>query len=144
MLNDDFYGRDLARIIIMLPWAISLTMTAVVWRWALDGQPGMLNATLYRLGILEPADQAGSPPPASPSRSRSPIGILVSIPFTVTIFLGGLSSLPGDIFEAARSTAPPPWQRFRSLTLPLLKPFINIALVLNFIYVFNCSRSSGC
>ena len=62
---------------------------------------------------------------------------MVSIPFTVTVLLGGLSALPGDIYEAARIDGATAGQRFRHLTLPLLRPFINIALVLNIIYVFN-------
>jgi len=65
------------------------------------------------------------------------VGILVSVPFTVTIFLGGLSSVPGDIYEAARIDGASGWQQFRKLTLPLLRPFINMAIVLNVIYVFN-------
>ena len=62
---------------------------------------------------------------------------MVSIPFTVTVLLGGLSALPEDIYEAARIDGATAGQRFRHLTLPLLRPFINIALVLNIIYVFN-------
>jgi multiple sugar transport system permease protein len=65
------------------------------------------------------------------------IGILVSIPFSVTVLLGGLSALPGDIFEAAAIDGATAWQRWRFMTFPLLRPFISIVLVLNFIYVFN-------
>jgi multiple sugar transport system permease protein len=65
------------------------------------------------------------------------VGILVSIPFTVTILLGGLSSVPGDIYEAARIDGASAWQQFRQLTLPLLRPFVNMAILLNVIYVFN-------
>jgi multiple sugar transport system permease protein len=53
ILNEDFAGRGLARIVVMLPWAISLTMTAIVWHWPLNGQAGMLNATLFQLGAIE-------------------------------------------------------------------------------------------
>jgi multiple sugar transport system permease protein len=136
ILDDDFYGKGLARVIVMLPWAISLTMTAVVWRWTLNGQYGMLNATLFDLGLLhQPVEWLATAEMAFPIEIA--IGILVSIPFTVTIFLGGLSSLPGDIYEAARIDGATAAQRFRWLTLPLLRPFINIAIVLNIIYVFN-------
>ncbi|MDX6748685.1 sugar ABC transporter permease [Geminicoccaceae bacterium 1502E] len=136
MLNDDFAGRGLARVIIMLPWAISLTMNAIVWRWTLNGQYGMLNATLFELGLLDgPVEWLASAETAFPIEIA--IGILVSIPFTVTILLGGLSSLPGDIYEAARLDGANGWQRFWHLTLPLLRPFVNIAIVLNIIYVFN-------
>jgi multiple sugar transport system permease protein len=65
------------------------------------------------------------------------IGILVSIPFTVTIFLGGLSSVPDELYDAAAIEGANRWQQFRFITLPLLRPFVNIAFVLNTIYVFN-------
>ncbi len=65
------------------------------------------------------------------------VGILVSIPFTSTIFQGGLASIPTDIYEAARIDGASGLQQFRFLTLPLLQPFISIAVVLNVIYVFN-------
>jgi multiple sugar transport system permease protein len=136
ILNDDFAGRGIARVIVMLPWAISLTMTAIVWRWTLNGQAGMLNATLFQLGLLDgPFEWLARADTAFPIEIG--IGILVSIPFTTTVFLGGLSSMPEDIYEAARIDGATAWQRFRHLTLPLLRPFINIALVLNIIYVFN-------
>ena len=136
ILNSDFYGRGLARIIIMLPWAVSLTMTAVVWRWALNGESGMLNSALIGLGIIDQNIQwLASAGTAFPMQVL--IGILVTVPFTVTIFLGGLSSIPDDLYEAAALEGASPWQQFRTITLPLLKPFINIAIVLNMIYVFN-------
>lgn len=136
ILNQDFYGRGLARILVMLPWAVSLTMTAVVWRWALNGESGMLNSALRDLGLLHTNVQwLAEASTAFPMQIL--IGILVSVPFTVTIFLGGLSSVPDDLHEAAAIEGAGAWDRFRLITLPLLKPFINIAFVLNTIYVFN-------
>jgi multiple sugar transport system permease protein len=136
ILSEDFFGRSLARIIIMLPWAVSLTMSGIVWRWAMNGQSGMLNATLYDLGLLkQPIAWLATAGTAFPVEIA--IGIVVSIPFSVTVFLGGLSSLPSEIYEAARIDGASGWQRWRFLTLPLIRPFINIVLVLNFIYVFN-------
>jgi len=136
ILNTDFYGRGLARVIIMLPWAVSLTMTAVVWRWALSGESGMLNSALMKLGIISQNIQwLASAETAFPMQVL--IGILVTVPFTTTIFLGGLSSIPDDLYEAAALEGATSFQQFREITFPLLKPFINIAIVLNTIYVFN-------
>ncbi|MCX5514903.1 ABC transporter permease [Kaistia algarum] len=136
ILNEKFYGRQLARVIIMLPWAVSLTMMGIVWRWSLNGQSGMVNATLYQFGLLKaPIEWLATAGTAFPILIG--VGILVSVPFTVTVFLGGLSSLPSDIFEAAKIDGADGWQRFRHLTMPLLRPFLNLVLVLNFIYVFN-------
>ncbi|RWM16250.1 MAG: sugar ABC transporter permease [Mesorhizobium sp.] len=136
ILNMDFYGRDLARVIVMLPWAVSLTMTAVVWRWALNGESGMLNSALMKLGLISQNIQwLASAGTAFPMQVL--IGILVTVPFTTTIFLGGLSSIPDDLYEAAAIEGATLFQQFREITFPLLKPFINIAIVLNTIYVFN-------
>jgi len=136
VLNQDFHGRGIARTIIMLPWSVSLTMTAVVWRWAFNDDYGMVNVTLHRLGLIAgPIHWLATPELAFPVEIA--VGILVSIPFTVTILLGGLSSVPGDIYEAARIDGASAWQQFRKLTLPLMRPFINMAILLNVIYVFN-------
>jgi len=136
VLNEDFYGRTLARVVIMLPWAVSLTMTAIVWRWALNGESGMLNSGLRGLGVIDTNIQwLAQAATAFPVQIM--IGILVTIPFTTTILLGGLSSIPDDLYEAAKLEGASPWQAFREITLPLLRPFLNIAIVLNMIYVFN-------
>src|SRR5690606_33947415 len=136
VLNEDFYGRSIARVIVMLPWAVSLTMTAIVWRWALNGESGMLNSGLRALGLIDTDIQwLARASTAFPMQIL--IGILVTIPFTTTIFLGGLSSIPDDLYEAARLEGANRWQTFRRITLPLMRPFLNIALVLNMIYVFN-------
>jgi multiple sugar transport system permease protein len=136
ILNMDFYGRGIARVIIMLPWAVSLTMTAIVWRWALNGESGMLNSALIDLGLISQNIQwLARAETAFPMQVL--IGVLVTVPFTTTIFLGGLSSIPDDLYEAAALEGATAWQQFREITFPLLKPFINIAFVLNTIYVFN-------
>ena len=136
ILNEDFYGRSVARVIIMLPWAVSLTMTAIVWRWALSGESGMLNSGLRNLGLIDQNIQwLARASTAFPVQVM--IGILVTIPFTVTIFLGGLSSISDDLYEAAKLEGASRWQTFREITLPLMRPFLNIAIVLNMINVFN-------
>lgn len=136
ILNEDFYGRSIARVIVMLPWAVSLTMTAIVWRWALNGESGMLNSGLMTLGLIDTNIQwLARASTAFPMQIM--IGILVTIPFTTTIFLGGLSSIPDDLYEAARLEGASRWQMFRKITLPLIRPFVNISVVLNTIYVFN-------
>ena len=136
VLRQDFYGRGLARTIIMLPWAISLAMAAIVWLWSFNADYGMINASLRELGLM-----TGSVQWMAQAQTAFPmeilVGIIVSVPFTATILLGGLSSIPGDIYEAAAIDGARPWHDFWYLTLPMLRPFINIAVVLNVIHVFN-------
>src|ERR1700744_2633267 len=125
ILNDDFYGRSLARVIIMLPWAVSLAMMAIVWRWALNGESGMLNSGLRDLGLIHTnIEWLAQGSTAFPMQIM--IGILVSIPFTTTIFLGGLSSVPDDLYDAAAIEGAGGWGKFRLITVALLRAFINI------------------
>ena len=136
ILNTEFHGRGIARTIIILPWAISLPMTAIVWRWSLNGEFGMINASQVNLGLIDtPIVWLAQSATAFPVQIG--LGILVSVPFTVTIFLGGLSSIPLDLYEAAKMDGANAWQQFKRITYPLLRPFINMAMVLNVIYVFN-------
>jgi multiple sugar transport system permease protein len=136
VLRRDFIGRGLARTLIMLPWSISLAMAAVVWLWAFNADYGMINATLQQFGVLRTSVQwMARPETAFPVEIL--IGIIVSIPFTSTILLGGLSSIPDEVYEAAEIDGARLLQSFRHITLPLLAPFINIAIVLNVISVFN-------
>ena len=136
ILSQDFAGRSIARLIVLLPWAVSATMTGIVWRWTLNGQFGMLNALLFQLGLTnQPIEFLATGEVAFPVAIL--IGILAAIPLTVIIFLGAFSSLPDDVFDAARIDGAGPLNMFRYMTLPLIRPFINIAIVLNVIYAFN-------
>ncbi len=136
ILNEDFHGRSIARTIILLPWAVSLAMTALVWRFVVNGDFGTLNLALTQLGL-----PFNNHPWLASARSAFTIeimvGILVSIPFTVTILLGGLTSIPVTLYEAAAMDGATKWQSLRRITLPMLRPFLQIAVVLNVIYVFN-------
>ncbi|MAQ83986.1 MAG: ABC transporter permease [Maritimibacter sp.] len=136
ILHRQFYGRAIARVIIMLPWSVSLSLLAVVWRWALNAESGLLNHSLMQLGLIDaPVVWLGNGTIAFTVEIF--IGILVSIPFTTTILLGGLSAMPQDIYEAATMEGATPWHQFRTITMPLMRPFVNIAVVLNMINVFN-------
>lgn len=136
ILNEDFYGRTIARTIVLLPWAISLAMTAVVWRFVVNGDFGTLNLALQALGL--PFNNFPWLADATTAFSVEIfVGILVSMPFTVTILMGGLASIPDTLYEAAAMDGATSWRSFRGITLPLLRPFMQIAVVLNVIYVFN-------
>ena len=135
-LSQDFIGRGLARLLVMLPWAISLAMLAIVGRWALNGESGTLNMVLGDLGLISSnIAWLGQADTAFPMQII--LGIIATLPFTTTVLIGGLSSIPTDIYEVAKIEGAGWFSTFRRLTLPLLRPFINIAIVLNTIYVFN-------
>jgi multiple sugar transport system permease protein len=135
-LNMNFPGRRIARALLIVPWAASLMINAIIWRWILDGQYSIINGTLMALGILdEPIIWLGTP--LINWASLLAVGILVSIPFTSFSLLAGLQSIEPELYEAARVEGAGFLYTLRYVTLPLLKPTLVVTTVLNVIYVFN-------
>ncbi|GAB3738476.1 sugar ABC transporter permease [Nocardiopsis nanhaiensis] len=141
LLQQRFPGRRVVRWLIILPWAASLVMTAIVWRWMLDYFYGLVNAVLTRplplVGpILDgPVDWLGQPSTALPWMMW--VAVFVSLPFTIYVIIAGLSAIPQEVYEAARMDGASAWQAYVGITLPMLRPAILIATVINIINVFN-------
>ena len=136
LLHKRFVGRSFVRWALIVPWASSLVMTATVWRYIYERDYGMLNRVLLDLGLINtPVDWFREP--GVVLWCLILIGIIVSIPFATYVFLAGLQTIPDDLYEAARIDGAGPWQTYRQITLPLLRPALLVALVLNVIYVFN-------
>ena len=132
----DFFGRRVFRTALILPWAASLVITSQVFVLLYDYNYGLLNPFLQRLGIIGgPIDWLGDDNYIRWSMIL--VGVFVSLPFTVFVFLAGLSAIPSDVYEAARIDGASSWRTYTTITLPLLRPAMLIATVLNTIYVFN-------
>ena len=135
-LAKEFAGRRLVRWAIIVPWAASLVITARLFTLMYDYYHGILNAVLVNLHIVDtPIDFLGDD--RWTMASMVAVGVFVSIPFTAYVFLAGLHAIPTDVYEAARVDGATPWQTYWRITLPLLRPAILVASVLNMIYVFN-------
>ncbi len=136
LLNEEFPGRRLVRWALIVPWAASLIMTSKLFVWLYDYYFGMLNRVLTVLGLLRaPVDWLGHD--ATVMAAMILVGIFVSVPFTTYVLLAGLAAIPGEVYEAARVDGASRWRTYRSVTLPLLRPALLVAMVLNVIYVFN-------
>ncbi|RZS89981.1 carbohydrate ABC transporter membrane protein 1 (CUT1 family) [Motilibacter rhizosphaerae] len=136
LLSKDFWGRRLVRWAVIVPWAASLVITARLFTLLLDYYHGVVNEILLDLHVISsPVDFLGSDSWILPSMIA--VGVFVSVPFTAYVFLAGLNSIPGDVYEAARMDGATGWQTYVRITLPLLRPALLVATVLNIIYVFN-------
>jgi len=135
-LNKRFAGRRVVRWALIVPWAASLVMTSTIWRYIFEGSYGMLNRVLLDLGIIHsPVEWYKNN--ATAFWSLIIVGIIVSIPFSTYVLLAGLQAVPGELYDAARVDGGGPWQIYRKVTFPLLKPALLVSVVLNTIYVFN-------
>jgi multiple sugar transport system permease protein len=136
LLNADFPGRRLVRWALIVPWAASVIMTAKLFVWIYDYYFGILNHVLLSLRLVAaPVDWLGND--ATVMAAMIAVGIFVSLPFTTYVVLAGLSAIPGEVYEAARVDGASSWRAYRSVTLPLLRPALLVAVVINVIYVFN-------
>ncbi len=135
-LAKDFFGRKVVRWAIIVPWAASLVITAKLFTMIYDYYYGTLNLILTTLHITSgPIDFLGDD--RWTMASMILVGIFVSVPFTAYVFVAGLNAIPDDVYEAAKIDGARPWQIYWRITLPLLRPAMVVASVLNIIYVFN-------
>lgn len=135
-LNKPFRGRKLLRLVIILPWACSVVMTATVFRYGLQQNVGLFNRLLVDTGILQTA-QAWTKDPTSAFWVGVFVAVYVSLPFTTYTILAGLQAVPHDVLEAAHVDGAGPMGRYWQIVLPLLKPAIATAALINIINVFN-------
>lgn len=136
LLNRDFPGRRLVRAALIIPWAVSLIITSVIWKWILDYNYGVLNLILLKLNLIsENIYWLASPSTSFPAMIG--VGIFVTIPFTSFVLLSGLQSISAELYESASVDGANAWSRFYQVTLPLLRQPLTISTVLNTIYVFN-------
>ena len=136
LLNESFPGRGLVRAALIVPWAASLIMTSKLFVWIYDYYFGALNHLLISLRLIaRPVDWLGDD--ATVMGAMIAVGIFVSLPFTTYVVLAGLAGIPDEVYEAARVDGASRWTTYRLVTLPLLKPALLVAVVLNVIYVFN-------
>jgi len=136
LLNEDFPGRRLVRWALIVPWAASLIMTSKLFVWIYDYYFGILNHVLLSLRLLSaPIDWLGND--STVMGAMIAVGVFVSLPFTTYVILAGLAAIPGEVYEAARVDGASAWRAYWSVTVPLLRPALLVAVVLNVIYVFN-------
>ncbi|MBQ1158438.1 sugar ABC transporter permease [Streptomyces sp. A73] len=136
LFNQRFPGRRVTRWALIAPWAASVLMTAIGFKWMLDRTAGVLNTVMIDLGLIDDSkDWLGSAGTAWPWMMF--VAVFVSLPFTTYTLLAGLQTIPADVYEAARIDGAGAWQTYRGITLPLLRPAFLVGVVINLINVFN-------
>jgi len=136
ILNNQFKGRKVARAIVVFPWATTLVIQASAWKFIINTDYGALNTLLKTLGIIQ-TNVNWTPTPDAFFAWEIACGIFVTIPFVCFTALSGLQSIDSSLYEAAIVDGASYWQKLFHITLPLVKPSLTVATVLNIIYVFN-------
>lgn len=127
--------RDVYTTLLLLSWAVPLSIVGVTWRWIFNGQLGVFNQILMDLGLLETTySWLGN------SLSAMAIIILADawarIPFATIVLLAGLQSIPQGMYDAAKIDGATTWQTFVNVTLPYLRPSFFVAGLLTWMFSF--------
>lgn len=136
LLTQSFPLRNLVRALAFLPWAVPGLVAVLGWRWIFDDQAGVLNALLLALGLVDqPVDWL-----SDPDIGIVAIGIATvwqGLPFFIMMFVGGMMTIPPELYEAAAIDGAGSWTRFRHITLPSIADVIAITVMLSSIWTFN-------
>jgi arabinogalactan oligomer/maltooligosaccharide transport system permease protein len=134
LLNGPVRLRGIFRALLILPWAMPQYITALTWRGMFNYNYGAVNLILQKVGL--PVIPWFSDPTWA---FLAPViaNIWLGFPFMMVIALGGLQSIPKELYEAAAIDGAGAWRKFRSVTMPLLRPVLVPAIVLGTIWTFN-------
>ena len=134
LLNRAMRGKGIYRALIVLPWAVPQIVALAVWRTELHSEFGMVNQLLSIVGIDGPAWLSD---PFWNFSAMVMVNVWLGIPVMMVILLGGLQSIPSDLYEAADIDGASSRQSFRHITLPLLRPVLTPAIILGVVWTFN-------
>lgn len=134
-LNKKFSFAKPVRGLLMIPWMIPMTVTALVFKLLFAGDIGIINYLLRNLGLIkENIDWLTNPDTAMWVVIAA--NVWIGIPFNTILIATGLTTIPQELYESASIDGAGKMQQFFKITLPLMRSTIESVLVLGFIYTF--------
>ncbi len=133
--NRPFPGNGIMRAMLLLAWLLPAVVVGNIFRWIFDGDYGVINYFLESIGLI-PQNPYWLLNPNTALLGTILANAWVGIPFNMMLLLAGLQNIPQVLYEAASIDGANSWQRFRFITLPLMRPVAMGILLLTFIYTF--------
>jgi arabinogalactan oligomer / maltooligosaccharide transport system permease protein len=134
ILNRKMRLRAVYRVLLIVPWAVPAFVAAFGWKFLFNPRFGLINQGLISVG-LEPVEWFNHR--WTGLFAAVCTNVWLGVPFMMVAILGGLQSIPADLYEAAEMDGATPWQRFRNVTLPGLRPVSSTVILLGTIWTFN-------
>lgn len=134
MLHRKLRFRSAYRVLLILPWAIPAFVAAFIWRYLFNTDYGVLNAMLEAAGF---GSMGWLDDPTTAKLAVIAVNVWAGVPFMMVALLGGLQSIPADLYEAAEMDGATAWQRFRHVTVPGLRSVSSTVVLLGTIWTFN-------
>jgi multiple sugar transport system permease protein len=134
-LQNPFRGRSFFRFLVLLPWAAPISIGSIGWKWILDSLYSVINWVLIRAHLVKPFDAPmwlGEPKLAMISVIA--VNAWRTLPFSTVVILAGLTAVPKDILEAAAVDGAGFFRTLFGVTLPMLRPILNVSLLFGVIF----------
>ncbi len=128
-------GKSAWRVLLILPWALPQYICALTWRGMFNYEYGAVNLFIVKYLHMSPVSWLTSPLQAFIAVIIT--NIWLGFPFMMLIALGGLQSIPEELYEAAEVDGASKWFQFWNITAPLLRPVMVPAITLGVIWTFN-------
>ena len=135
LINRTLPAKPIIRTLLIIPWALPQYIAALSWRGMFNQEYGAINLVMTKYFSLPAIQWLSQPFEAFTACILT--NIWLGFPFMMVIALGGLQSIPVELYEAARVDGANRWQQFKSITLPMLKPVMIPAIVLGTVWTFN-------
>jgi multiple sugar transport system permease protein len=135
-LQPEFPGKRLIRFLILLPWVAPISVGTIAWLWIFDSTYSVLNWMLRMAGLIQGQGFMWLGLPHLAMGSIIAVHVWRQLPFATVILLGGLSSIPKDIHDAAAVDGAKFWRHYFQVTLPLILPITLVALLFGLIFTF--------
>ena len=137
LLMREFPGRGLARALVVLPWAVPVSLATLAWLWMFDSLYSVINWTLALFGLIDPMNR----PQWLGQEDLAMLAVTLVhawrlFPFGVVIFLAGFTSVPKDVLDAATVDGAGFWRRNYQIILPMILPIVVIALIFGTVFTF--------
>ena len=136
ILNQEFTGRGVARAVSLIPWVTPGVLIALMWSWMFDGNYGVINDLLLKLGLIK--DKIAFL--AKPEWAMPSVIVTIvwqGIPFFALMILAGLQGIPYDLYEAADIDGATGLKKLFYVTIPSLRNTIFVTTMLRVIWVAN-------
>ncbi len=134
LLNGKLRFKGVYRTIILIPWAIPQVIAALTWHAEFHSQYGFVNQMLAQFGI---APVSWLKEPVAAFAAVLFVNVWLGVPFYMVVLLGGLSSISREYYEAAEMDGANIIQRFRAITVPLIRPIAIPIITLDAVWTFN-------
>jgi multiple sugar transport system permease protein len=133
-LHRDFRGKWLVRLVVLLPWVAPVSLGSIAWLWMFDSIYSVINWTLRFVGFSAAPVWLGQPRLAMAAIIT--VHVWRTLPLATVILLGGLSSIPQDLHDAAEIDGAGFFRHLVHITLPLILPIQLVALLFGFVFAF--------